>query len=60
MHLLACVGGPGVNRLLVTTATEGWTDAQRRADPAAGLVTVRHHDATGLPAHRFGPDPRWW
>ena len=31
-------GGPGLNLLYVTTATEHWTDEQRRAEPAAGLV----------------------
>ena len=53
-------GGPGLNRLFVTTATEGWTDAQRRADPAAGLVYRYDTDATGLPAAPFRPDPAWW
>ena len=50
-------GGPGLNRLFVTTATEGWTDEQRRADPAAGLVYRCDTDATGLPAAPFRPDP---
>ena len=53
-------GGPGLNRLYVTTATEGWTDEQRRADPAAGLVYRFDTDATGLPAAPFRPDPDWW
>jgi sugar lactone lactonase YvrE len=53
-------GGPGLNRLFVTTATEGWTDEQRRADPAAGLVYRCDTDATGLPAAPFRPDPAWW
>ena len=53
-------GGPGLNRLFVTTATEGWTDEQRRADPAAGLVYRYDTDATGLPAAPFRPDPDWW
>jgi sugar lactone lactonase YvrE len=30
--------GAGLNRLCVTTATENWSDEQRRAEPAAGLV----------------------
>ena len=58
-------GGPGLNRLFVTTATEGWTDEQRRADPAAGLVyRVRHrcHRPAGRavspgPGLVAGPDP---
>ena len=31
-------GGPGLHQLFVTTATEGWTDEQRRSDLDAGLV----------------------
>jgi sugar lactone lactonase YvrE len=53
-------GGPGMHRLFVTTATEGWTDEQRRAEPAAGLVYRCDTDATGLPAAPFRPDPDWW
>jgi sugar lactone lactonase YvrE len=52
--------GPGLNRLYVTTATENWTDEQRRADPAAGLVYRFDTNATGRPAAPFRPDPRWW
>jgi len=52
--------GPGLSRLYVTTATEGWTDEQRRADPAAGLVYRLDTDATGRPAAPFRPDPDWW
>jgi sugar lactone lactonase YvrE len=52
--------GPGLNRLYVTTATEGWSDEQRRADPAAGLVYRLDTDATGRPAAPFRPDPGWW
>jgi sugar lactone lactonase YvrE len=52
--------GPGLNRLYVTTATENWSDAQRRAEPAAGLVYWCATDATGLPAAPFRPDPDWW
>lgn len=53
-------GGPGMGRLYVTTATEGWTEAQRRAEPGAGLVYRLDTDATGLPAAPFRPDPDWW
>ena len=53
-------GGPGLHRLFVTTATEGWTDDQRRAEPAAGLVYRLDTDATGRPAAAFRPDPGWW
>jgi sugar lactone lactonase YvrE len=53
-------GGPGLHRLFVTTATEGWSDEQRRAEPAAGLVYRLDTDATGLPALPSRPDPAWW
>jgi sugar lactone lactonase YvrE len=52
--------GPGLNRLYVTTATENWSDEQRRAEPAAGLVYRFDTDATGRPAEPFRPDPAWW
>ena len=52
--------GAGLNRLYVTTATQGWSDEQRRADPAAGLVYRLETDATGRPAEPFRPDPAWW
>jgi sugar lactone lactonase YvrE len=53
-------GGPGLQRLYVTTATEGWSDERRRAEPAAGLVYRLDTDATGRPALPFRPDPDWW
>ena len=53
-------GGPGLSRLYVTTATEGWSNEQRRADPAAGLVYGLDTDAVGRPAAPFRPDPDWW
>ena len=52
--------GPGLNRLYVTTATEKWSDEQRRAEPTAGLVYRFDTDATGQPAAPFRPDPTWW
>jgi sugar lactone lactonase YvrE len=52
--------GPGLHRLYVTTATENWTDEQRRAEPGAGLVYMFDTDATGQPAAPFRPDPAWW
>ena len=52
--------GPKLNRLYVTTATEGWSDEQRRAQPTAGLVYRFDTDATGRPAAPFRPDPTWW
>ena len=42
------------------TATEGWSDEQRRAQPAAGLVYRFDTDATGRPAAPFRPEPTWW
>lgn len=53
-------GGPGLHTLYVTTATESWTDEQRRTDPAAGLVYRIDTDATGRPAAPFIPAPAWW
>lgn len=53
-------GGPGLHRLYVTTATEHFTEEQRRAEPAAGLVYWFWTDATGRPAAPFRPDPGWW
>jgi sugar lactone lactonase YvrE len=52
--------GPGLYRLYVTSATEGWTDEQRRVAPDAGLVYRFDTDATGLPATSFRPEPGWW
>jgi sugar lactone lactonase YvrE len=52
--------GPNLHRLYVTTATENWTDEQRKAEPAAGLVYRLDTDATGRPAAPFRPDPGWW
>ncbi len=53
-------GGPGLHQLYVTTGTEGWSDEQRRAEPAAGLVYRIDTDATGRPADPFRPDPGGW
>jgi sugar lactone lactonase YvrE len=52
--------GAGLSRLYVTTATEGWNDEQRLAEPAAGLVYRFDTDAVGRPADPFRPDPLWW
>jgi sugar lactone lactonase YvrE len=48
--------GPGLHRLYVTTATENWSDEQRAADPAAGLVYWFDTDTTGRAAAAFSPD----
>jgi sugar lactone lactonase YvrE len=57
-----CCGfaGPALSRLYVTTATENWSDNQRRADSAAGLVYWCETDTSGLPAAPFRPDIDWW
>ena len=56
-----CVfAGADLDRLFVTTATEGWTDERRRAEPGAGVVYRFDTDATGNPAAPFRPDPGWW
>jgi sugar lactone lactonase YvrE len=61
MQSTSCAfGGRGLHRLYVTSATEDWTDEQRRADPRAGLVYRFDVDATGRPAEPFRPDPGWW
>lgn len=52
--------GPGLRRLYVTTATEDWSDEQRRAEPTAGLTYWMDTDATGRPAAPFRPEPAWW
>ena len=52
--------GPGLRWLYVTSATENWTDEQRREARGAGLVYRLDTDATGRPAARFRPDPAWW
>ncbi len=52
--------GPGLMRLYVTTATEGWTAERRSAEPAAGLVYRLDTDAVGQPAAPFRPDTAWW
>ncbi|HEX3088079.1 MAG TPA: SMP-30/gluconolactonase/LRE family protein [Ilumatobacteraceae bacterium] len=53
-------GGARMDGLYVTTATENWTDEQRRADPAAGLVYRFDTDASGEPADPFRPESAWW
>jgi sugar lactone lactonase YvrE len=53
-------GGPGLSRLYVTTATEGWSEEQRRADPSAGIVYRFDMSETGRPAAPFRPDQTWW
>jgi sugar lactone lactonase YvrE len=61
METTSCAfAGPRPNRLYVTTATENWSDEQRRAEPGAGLVYRFDTDTIGRPAEPFRPDPSWW
>jgi len=53
-------GGPGLAHLYVTTGTEGWSDEERRADPAAGQLYRLETDASGLPARPYRPEGAWW
>ncbi|HUO74175.1 MAG TPA: SMP-30/gluconolactonase/LRE family protein [Solirubrobacteraceae bacterium] len=53
-------GGPGLRRLYITTATENWSEEERRAEPAAGVVYSCDTNTVGLPATPFRPDPSWW
>ena len=50
----------GVDILNVATATEGWSDEQRRAERTAGLIYRFDTDAQGRPAALFRPDATWW
>jgi sugar lactone lactonase YvrE len=52
--------GPGLHRLYITTATENWSEEQRFAQPAAGLVYRHDSDTVGVPASPFRADPSWW
>ncbi len=57
----ACAfAGAGLHRLYVTSATEDWSEEQRRSQPGAGLVYRLETDATGLPARPFRPNQAWW
>ena len=50
-------GGRALNWLYLTTATEHWSDEQRRATPSAGRVYRLDPGARGRPAAPFCPDP---
>jgi sugar lactone lactonase YvrE len=53
-------GGADPAWLYITTATDGWSEERRRAEPGAGLVYRLATDAVGRPAAPFRPDPGWW
>ncbi len=46
-------GGPGLDRLYLTTAWEGMDAAARAAEPLAGSLLVTVPGSKGLPAYRF-------
>jgi sugar lactone lactonase YvrE len=48
-------GGPRLDQLFVTTATEGWSDEQRASQPQAGAVFGLRVPAQGRPAAAFRP-----
>ncbi len=52
--------GPALDRLYVTTGTEGWSELQRRGRPGAGVVYRLDTDATGRSAASFSPEGDWW
>jgi hypothetical protein len=52
-------GRPHLHRLYITTATENWSDEERRAEPAAGVVYSCDTNTVGVPATPFRPDPDW-
>jgi sugar lactone lactonase YvrE len=53
-------GGPDLTRLFVTTATEGYTDDQRAAQPLAGRIFSVPTRVRGTPAAAFRPVGPWW
>ncbi|MFD3531204.1 SMP-30/gluconolactonase/LRE family protein [Streptomyces sp. NPDC058664] len=49
-HVTSCAfAGPGLDVLVITTATEGLDEERRRAEPDAGRLFVCRPGATGLP-----------
>ncbi|MEO0999686.1 MAG: SMP-30/gluconolactonase/LRE family protein [Pseudomonadota bacterium] len=48
-----CFGGPQLDRLYITTAREGLSEAEIAADPLAGAIFVAEPGATGLPEDRY-------
>lgn len=54
-------GGRHLDILFVATATEGYDDRRRDAEPLSGtLLRVDGLDAVGEPARAFRPDGDWW
>jgi sugar lactone lactonase YvrE len=50
-------GGPGLRTLYITTATEGYDDARRAAEPLAGRVFRVADAGRGIPARPAAPPP---
>lgn len=48
-----CFGGPDLNRLYVTSASQRLNEAERAAQPLAGAVFVIDPGVRGLPSRRF-------
>jgi sugar lactone lactonase YvrE len=46
-------GGPRLDRMFITSAREGLTEAQLAADPVAGALFACEPGVTGRPPHRF-------
>ncbi len=53
----ACFGGPDLDRLYITTAREGFTDDDARAEPTAGGIFVVRPGVVGLPESTFAGPP---
>jgi sugar lactone lactonase YvrE len=49
-------GDDDLRTLYITTAWEGFTEAQRQAEPLAGSIFAVRTDVPGLPANLFRPD----
>ncbi|MFH8371490.1 SMP-30/gluconolactonase/LRE family protein [Streptomyces sp. NPDC018031] len=57
-HVSSCAFvGPDLDVLVITTATEGLTPEQSRAEPDAGRLFVCRPGATGLPVPPFADGP---
>jgi sugar lactone lactonase YvrE len=48
-----CFGGPGLDRLFITTASTGLSESERAAQPLAGSVFVCDPGTTGFPTSAF-------
>ena len=52
----ACFGGPDLDRLYITTASENMAEADLERYPASGGIFVARPGVQGLPEDRFGED----